>query len=308
MPKINTHLDFANEVIQNIKSSKLAEISLKNRREFLIGSIFPDIFFYRINKRLFKMSEYIHGKEGNKTNELLFNILNVAKEKQDEKLLVFVFGFVTHMVLDMKLHPLIYYLAGNYYDENKERQSEAVYQHIKLETMLDKAIAGNMNINSQLKSVKFLKKLKNVLKKKEINFRDIQISHKIILFIDRQFLPRKSVYRLAGILARVKLLDKKYLGLFYTEVKNDSIDLEKKINYRDLISGQKQVASFNDLLQKALEKSMVRIEMVYKYYNGEVNFQEAKEVIRGENLNIGQEGVASYAIKYTKDNESVNEN
>ncbi len=301
MPKINTHLDFANEVIQNIESSKLAEINSNNKREFLIGSIFPDIFFYRINKRLFKMSEYIHGKEGNKTNELLFDILNVAKEKQDEKLLAFVFGFVTHMVLDMKLHPLIYYLAGNYYDENKERQSEAVYQHIKLETMLDKSIAGKNNINSQLKSVKFLKILNDVLSQKEIYFKDIQISNKIILFIDSKFLPRRSVHGLARILVKIKLLDRKYLGLFYNEVKNEKIDLDKMMQYRDLINGEQKKASFNILLQEALEEVILRIEMAYKYYNGETSLKEAKKIIKGENLSVGKEGVASYAIKYTKD-------
>ncbi len=300
MPKINTHLDFANEVIQGIESSKLAEINSNNKREFLIGSIFPDIFFYRINKRLFEMSEYIHGKEGNKTNELLFDILNVAKEKQDEKILAFVFGFVTHTVLDMKLHPLIYYLAGNYYDENKERQSEAVYQHIKLETMLDKSIAGKNNINGQLKSVKFLKLLKDVLNQKEIYFKDIQISHKIILFIDSKFLPRRSVHGLARILVKIKLLDRKYLGLFYNEVKNEKIDLDKMMQYRDLITGEQKKASFNILLQEALEEVILRIEMAYKYYNGETSLKEAKKVIKGENLSVGKEGVASYAIKYTR--------
>ncbi len=299
MPKINTHLYFAEKIVKNINNDKLKNIVIKNNRELLVGSIFPDIFFYRMNRRLFKVSEYIHGKEGNKTNELVFDVLNVARIEKDEQLLSFVFGYISHMVLDAKLHPLIYYLSGNYYDDNNKRQSEAVYQHIRLETMLDKAVVGKNNIVRKLRSVDFLKPLETVLKNREILLKDVRMSNKLILFIDGKLLNKKIVYYFAKILVKNRILDKKYLGLFYAEVKNKKINLNKNIQYCDLLSGKQKIASFNKLLQEALEEVILRIEIAQRYFDGKIKAKDAKKIIKGENLSIGKEGVNSYDIKYT---------
>jgi len=304
MPKINTHLYFAEKIVKNINDGKLKNVAIKNKRELLVGSIFPDIFFYRMNKKLFKVSEYIHGKEGNKTNELVFDILDIARGEKNEQLLAFVFGYISHMVLDATVHPMIYYLSGNYYDDNNKRQAEAVYQHIRLETMLDKSVTGKNNIVRRLRSVDFLKPLENILQNRKISLKDVKKSNKLILFIDSKLLNKKFVYYFVKILAKSHILDKRYLGLFYAEVKNKKIDLDRNIKFRDLVSGKQRSGSFNELLQEALEEAILRIRVAQKYFDGKVNAKDAKKIIKGENLSIGREGVSSYVIKYTKDNEN----
>jgi len=93
------------------------------------------------------------------------------------------------------------------------------------------------------------------------------------------------------------------LGLFYAEVKNEKIDLNKNIKFCDLVSGKQKISSFNELLQEALDEAILRMRVAQKYFDGKVKAKDAKKIIKGENLSIGKEGVSSYAIKYTKDNE-----
>jgi hypothetical protein len=49
----------------------------------------------------------------------------------------------------MTFHPVIYYLSGNYYDEDPEKRARAVYHHRHLETCLDRDLKKTIENRSK---------------------------------------------------------------------------------------------------------------------------------------------------------------
>lgn len=155
--KENTHLFFAESVWGRLSDKSLKEILEKNKDYYLLGSVFPDVFFH--NKKTSDISQILHGREREKTNELIFKFLNLAKDERDEKVFAFTLGYISHYVFDVKMHPVIYYLTGNYYDKDSAKKFKAMLHHRQLETFWDKKITKSFSLCKKLK-VSLLRNLK----------------------------------------------------------------------------------------------------------------------------------------------------
>lgn len=300
MPKENTHLYFAHQVVEILPDDELAGMIRQEMGIFYFGAVIPDSFYYAKEREVIRIAEFMHGKDGNLTNEFIFDLLKKAKETRRNEDLVFALGYITHCVLDIVFHPVIYYLSGNYYDPDKRKRDEAVYLHRHLETALDARVNQSFWFE-RLIHMDFLDRLSvdEVVEKKfrlpKSVFLKVQMQKARLL----KALHYDWLYYVLSALYVVRIVKRPVLlGIFYANLRHEDRQLPDFIEYRDIVTGEKLETTVQELFYKARHLAKDRLEAAWKYYKGEIHREEAMEVIKGESLSCGKEGVPSTEFKY----------
>ncbi|MDT8272140.1 MAG: zinc dependent phospholipase C family protein, partial [Desulfomonilia bacterium] len=214
MPKENTHLFFSHGLLEDLPGDELLrELSL-NIDAYYLGAVLPDSFYYSADNSVASISAFIHGKDGNPTNTLIFEVLDQEPRGAD---LALILGFITHCALDIVFHPVIYYLSGNYYDPDPKNRSRATYWHRHLETGLDIALDNTLRMPALVRP-RVLKGLifeRLVSRHFKVTGSRIRGTIRKQVLLNRVFESRR-VYRLARLLLRREfiLTDPTLLGLF----------------------------------------------------------------------------------------------
>jgi hypothetical protein len=300
MPKENTHLFFAHELSEKFGNEQIKSLVKKNLRFFYFGSVVPDTFYYGHGEAQRKISEYLHGRYGNLTSKIVFEMLDKAKRKQSEKDLVFIFGYLTHCALDITFHPMVYYLSGNYYNPNPSKAADAIYLHRHLETYLDHEINDSFNYNDLIdyRKLRGLIFSKLISKKFNISIMSIErILKNKALFL--RFIKNDFILSILYLLYRPKFYKyKMFLGLFYGNLKRDKRGIPKVIDYRDIITGVKLQTTIEDLFERSYFFAEQLIIAANDYYSGKLTHEQAAVIIRGESLNTGRVNMPVTKIKY----------
>lgn len=299
MPKENTHIYLAQEILEKIKDLAIKKIIQDNSYFYQLGSFTPDVFSYGKTENIIKISKNIHGLNNDKTNKIIFEMLdkvgNLDKDNGLKKTnLAFIFGFLTHLATDITFHPFVYFFTGN-----TEKFEGALYRHFAFETGLDRFFQENFIIpkprNEELKNLIFL----DILEKK------YQISKKELLEnYQRQYkfsklFRIKSIFFVLKILNKIKLFDQvDKLGLFYANNLYPKKYFEKKFKYQDPVDGEKKITEIENLTKQAENLSVDYIETAYNYYLNKINKKEAEKIIRGENLSSGKIDLTSDKMSF----------
>jgi len=298
--KENSHIFFAEKLARKIKNKDIKEIINENPHPYFLGSIFPDIFFH--NKKTLKLADKLHGKDGEKTNKLILDLIEDAKKEGDKVELAFAFGYITHMGLDIKTHPAIYYLSGNYYDDDEEKREFARGEHRRLETILDLQLIKDDLIKKYIKLDFFesFRFRKNLLKK-------LGISENSFLNTFKKFLSNNKFFRSCFfyyvLLSLVKLnlhREKNDLKFFYCQKNGNILKLKEDIILKDLKKGVSFKTNFSQLFTEAEKYTISLIENSYLYYRGDIDSRKIKEKIKGESLDTGKLNFPVSEILYTK--------
>lgn len=298
--KENTHLYFAEKVFDCLENKNLKKILEKNFDYYVLGSVFPDIFYH--NKKTAEISQIIHGRELEKTNELIFDFLNYAKKKQDEKSLAFALGYISHYVLDSRLHPVVYFLTGNYYDKDQTKRFSAMLRHRQLETFWDKKITKEFSLCKKIKISSLYD-----LGLSDIVFEKYGINKKTFIKIFKQCKMNNKLFRnymvyiLFIFLTKVGLYKNKTVNGFFLFTKNKELkNLSDDLDYRDLITGEYKKDNLFDLMKKAEFHSKDLLESAYDYYLGKIGILELEDIIPGVSLDTGKIDFSVESIVYTK--------
>ncbi|TXL63975.1 zinc dependent phospholipase C family protein [Cerasibacillus terrae] len=137
MPNIWTHILFCEEVVDSI--SKTHTPFFLNERFMKLGAQGPDLFFYYQFWPWIKhnpdeqIGTVLHTKH---CGPFIMDLIDKAKT-MDEQIQAYVFGFITHHILDRNTHPYIHYRAG--YKGNNHQRLEVIidtlimekYHHLK---------------------------------------------------------------------------------------------------------------------------------------------------------------------------------
>ncbi len=304
MPRENTHLFFSDDILPKIKDKELKNIIKKNKQYYYFGSFFPDVFYYSKNKADEEISDYFHSRDGNLTNEIIFDWLDLIKKTKKEQELAFVFGVLTHYALDSTLHPIVYYLSGNYHDKDPRKREQAVYLHQQLETSLDKKLNDKFSICDSVSIKKIQLEnfgcLKLVAKKFKRNLGALINDVKRQLFFNKLF---RSIilFKLLYFLNKIGLFKNKIeLSLFYGNLKKDKTEMDDNIDYRGILSGEAKKTTLKSLFNSSEELTINMINSAYSYYLGRISRQECAKVIDGRSLNTGKIGIPVKDIKFTK--------
>jgi len=300
MPKENTHLFFARSLQPGMIDGVIKNIIQDNLSSYYLGSIAPDILFYSRDHSLCSISETMHGVTGEPTNTLIFNMLDSRPSHRD---LAFIAGYISHCVLDIIFHPVIYYLSGNYYDNEPEKNTRARYMHRYLETRLDLCVASPVTVQKSvaaedLQGLNFVKTLHNIFNLQERQLRDAlhrQVS------LNRLFRRRMPYHIL-----RFTMRERENLGLFYADVpRRDRLtDLDETIEYRDIINGKFLRTSYAALLEGAAGKALKRISAMHDYIENKISMDELRGAIPGESLDTGRIGLTARDIRFTQNHQN----
>jgi hypothetical protein len=302
LPKENTHLLLLNGVIDAMDCAEIRGILKANYESLCFGGIVADTLFYSANKDVVQIAEELHGKEGERTNGLTFELLDHARNHRSETVLCVSMGYISHCVFDMILHPVIYYLTGNYYDNDATKSDQAVYRHRLMETKLDKDINNKYFLDEILdvNNKKTHEILELIAAKYNITNGDLITAYKKQIRINKCF-RNGFVYKLICLLNKLKIGNYgNILPLFYPHLQTDEIIMAEVVNYYDILSGHKIQRKLTDLLKAAEDESIKRIHAAYSYYNDTIDRDCAMQIIRGESLDTGREGCPVHEVICTK--------
>lgn len=288
MPKENTHLYFADQFHQKNKDLKIKDLIEKYKDFFYLGSVSPDIFYYL--KSTESISEFIHGKNNQKTNLIIFEWLEETKKTQSEKDFIFICGYLTHCALDIIFHPAIFGLTGDYYDQDISKRRQAIYSHRHIETALDAQLNHKFNFKKHIfwKKTLELNSIAIILKKRfNLNQADFIKAFKS-QYQKNLFFKNLNIFYLAYWLNKLHLKDfQQELGLFYGNLIKNPFAWDQEFEYQDLFSQEKKIFNLNQAFTQADNYAKIIIEGAFDFYTDKINFNQLSQIIKGENLNSG---------------------
>lgn len=102
-----------------------------------IGAQGPDPFYYVIDKDIIKSSHMLADDMHDKNiNDLLIAMTNYIKAHNTTTLRSYFRGFLAHFILDVHIHPYIYYNTGEYFP-NKPKTHHYRGYHLRFERAVD---------------------------------------------------------------------------------------------------------------------------------------------------------------------------
>ena len=255
MPKEKTHLFVAERIELLLKDKKLQALLQRNRIYYLLGAIIPDCCYYSNPTK--KIAENLHGKNGNLTNFLVFQLLeqykkNKLKEpERAERDLALACGYLAHCALDSVFHPVINYFTGFYYNKENKENSRAVYLHRHFETYLDQKLKLPFKVGKMF-SAKLLAETSFaslIAVKFNISAQKVQTSFQEQLKRNRQF-DSFAWYALVSLVSHLGILNKKDRASFYPHLYFDLTVLPENLLYCDSFTGERPLPEFCSTARK----------------------------------------------------------
>ena len=299
MVKENTHLFAAERILHLIKDAEIRKLLETYGKSYHLGSIIPDAFFYSNNKNIKKISEILHGKYGNLTNDIIFQALDKTKKSKNSGDLAFIMGYLTHCALDITFHPIIYYYTGNHRDGSIDIK-KATYLHWYYETYLDAKWNDGYYIEKLIdpKLIYRLCFFDVISESMDVPKDGIKRAVKNQKFLNRMF-RSKLVFQLVRFARCIRLADETPLGIFYSNLDREKIILDEVLAYRDIITGDGKNTTLSGLLEEACLLGESMIKSAYDYYSGAIKRKQCLGVISGKSLATGKLKIPVTEIKYT---------
>jgi hypothetical protein len=272
LPKELTHWHIAKSILSGEIPGLIVEIIRQRPQLYYLGAIAHDIPFYDLSKSTRTGIKYIgdqlHGANGENTLAPLIAILEkVITKKPPETFLGFILGMLTHYVADSTFHPLIFYLCGNYYDNDYQKRSKAVFRHHLLETAIDlwleasEAIGYPANIlrlarEAGANGSQALDLIANYYsgtngKPGNRYFKSAWRNHRFFHTVFSFSIPKRilSIYRHFG---HPEAEEKE--ALFYTQDLNLAF-LESRFAWKHPVTGENNLNTFRDLYEASIQKA-----------------------------------------------------
>lgn len=289
------------------------------------GAIVADTFFYAV--RLPSESgtstcwgDVIHGAAGNDTSGPVHEMLKALRNSPNDTLYgekaAFVCGFLTHIALDSTLHPYVYHVSGNYYDDCPVARRESQVRHRLIEAWFDLHL---LELSSQrLARCTYLRQIrgKKAQNRELMRFlfaaceKSFQIDPDSWRFLQRGYRVQmilNAAFRRAALGKSLCLVDtflsgrlQAFLALFYpwgiSEVPDELINFR---SFHHPVTGEELAGGFPELWEQALVRGGEFLTAVEKFLFLGRDDDELRRVIRGYSLSTGLEGVPTQeAVHY----------
>lgn len=287
MPSIITHDMFAKNVLDKL-DIKDTEMINKAKQIYLTFAQSHDYLFhyssfdFKKAKQIRKFGSKAHKK---KTQAYFIAIINNIKKHNLENYapaIAYLYGSITHYVLDSTCHPFIFYKTGTY---NKKEKSSYKYrgEHAHIEKDLDayyyKKYYGKdykyCNVSKDIiKSPIFDNELINLITetyheiynednigyyyKKSVNIAKIKYS----IFINDRFGIKRFFYKIIDKITRRKLGCLSAYSTHINDINEKFLNLDHKVWNHPSFQDKTYNYSFDDLLEISLKKCLKIIEVV----------------------------------------------
>lgn len=287
MPSIITHDMFAKNVLDKL-DIKDAEMINKAKQIYLTFAQSHDYLFhyssfdFKKAKQIRKFGNKAHKK---KTQAYFISIINNIKKHNLENYppaIAYLYGSITHYVLDSTCHQFIFYKTGTY---NKKEKSSYKYrgEHAHIEKDLDayyyKKYYGKdykyCNVSKDIiKSPIFDNELINLINetyhdvynedhigyyyKKSVNIAKIKYS----IFINDRFGIKRFFYKIIDKITRRRFGCLSAYSTHINDINENFLNLDHKVWNHPSFQDKTYNYSFDDLLEISLKKCLKIIEVV----------------------------------------------
>ena len=323
MPSIFMHAQFVLDVYDKLDiDTKYFLLDQKINLKTFAQSVDP-LFLYDITKfkKESRIRDFGYHFHKNNTQEFFINLINYIKYNDlgnNPEIIAFLYGFLSHYILDSTMHPYIYYKTG-YFDKNNSNTYKYKSKHHLMEVYLDKYfIRLRKQINptkykfyEDLNQIDFSKKLKEVI---DITFKETFNVNNMSKFYHKSILNMKKLYKKLrydphGIklffyklankaLEKKSSLDFRYVSYYYTEKNLEHyLNLDKKRWNYPTHKSKKYNHSIIDLYLQALHKCKKTILEIneYIYNNKDIDL---KKLIENVSHNTGIDCNKPQELKY----------
>ena len=287
MPSIITHHMFSKELLNHLTKEELSKFNKNLDVYHTFAQSHDYLFYYTFGRDKKKINDLGHYAHRNNTQKYLINIIkNIKKEKQENnhELIAYLYGSITHYILDTTCHPYIFYKTGVY--RKKEPDTRKYFGgHNKIEKNLD-AIYYKKYTNKNYNLCNVSKEIigNPILSKELINlinqtYKDTYNKDNIGIYYQKSIKHAKIIYnivindRLGIKKAFYKLLDliinknQSYISTYSTYILKPNINYLNNKNEEWNHPSKPQLKykySFEDLYNLSIDKSIKIIKEVNK--------------------------------------------
>lgn len=284
MPSIITHHMFSKEVLNKLSKEELSKFNNHLDIYHTFAQSHDYLFYYKLGKNrkeINKLGTYAHHHN---TQEYLINIIKEIKMNYSEELIAYLYGSITHYVLDTTCHPYIFYKTGVY--RKKEKNTRKYFGgHNLIEKDLDayyykKYTGKNYNhcnvtkeiIGKPIFSENLIETINKVYKKTYVKenigyFYQKGVNNARVIYnivINDKFGIKKLFYKLLDLLINH---NKQYIASYSTYIKNPNLSYlnnEKKEWKYPSLPDKTSNLSFDELYELSLKKTIKIIKEVNK--------------------------------------------
>lgn len=311
MPSITTHHMFSKEVLKHLSNEDLKHIE----NELIIYHTFAQshdyLFYYTFDiKNSKRIKDLGHRAHHEKTQEYILNIVKEIKNnhlENNQQVAAYLYGVITHYVLDSTCHPYIFYKTGIYRKNNKEsKKYRGEHNHMEKdldaifyerytnkkynECNITKEIIKNPIFNNDLTN------LINIIYSKTYQENNIGIYYQksiahakfiISLAINDYFGIKRAIYKFIDFITNHKF---GYIQSFSTHILNPDIrflNLEHKTWNHPSNKEITYTYSFDDLYNQSLKKSVKIIKKVNDVLYKNKPFDELSKYIPNVDYSTG---------------------
>lgn len=301
---------FSKEILKHLKEDELNRFNEKLDLYYTFAQSHDYLFYYTFGKNKKEINRFGHHAHWNKTQDYLINIIKYIQETQQEnnpELLAYLYGSITHYVLDTTCHPFIFYKTG-IYRKNKPETRKYFGGHNRIEKDLDayyykkytgkdynhcnvtKEIIGKPIFSDNL-ITSISKAYKDTYNKDNIGYyyqKGVNNARVIYnLVINDRFGIKKSFYKFLDLIINK---NQKYISTYSTYIKNPNLNylnLENKEWNHPSKPEIKYNHSFEDLFNISVDKSIKIIREINKVLYSNKSIEEILEYIPNLDYSTG---------------------
>lgn len=283
MPKEVTHWIVAERVTEALRPTPYGEILQRYPNIVKIGAVFHDLLYYlnssdypeneNLSRAIHQFPNKLHAIHGEDSLAIVRGILKSIQynQTQNEHLIAFMVGVITHIFTDIVWHPLVYNYTGNYHDTDEHKKHEAQYNHLKLEAVFDlyfcqnfSKLNKNYNLQNYVKGIEY--PFDNLMREACYLYVPMKIEYFIYFYekgLKRALAAHKILRRnvLNTYVLWTKYFKKsperfKYGSLYHNGLYKYLPKLQEGLHFRNPVTGEPTYTTMEDMLQKAVDESV----------------------------------------------------
>ncbi len=322
MPSNTTHFIFSEDVYKKldnqsknrIQNSKIIYNTFAQSHDLL----FFYVFDHKNSKTIKDLGHHAHHYE---TQNYLLNAIKEIKKnnlEDNDEAIAYLYGIITHYVLDTHCHPYIFYKTGVHRKHEKwthkykgehthiEKELDAIYykKHFNKpynKCNLNKEIIKKVNLSNQLQSLisKVYKDTYNIDNIGYFMNKSIGRVRMVNTFVVNDPLGfKKGLYYLIKGLSFKKFSGLPYYSNFILKPKESWLNNEHKEWNHPCFKDKKYTYSFNDLYNKSITDALSIIKAVNKVLYEKEDINSLKEIIPNIDYSTGIECNDKHTLEY----------
>lgn len=323
MPSIYTHDYFSKITYKDLENEDIYK--LKNKIFYYIFSqSFDTLYYYNFlslkpGKKYRNIGYYAHT---HKTWTYFKNMIEYIKQNElyDDENLGYLYGSLSHYVLDSTCHPYIHYISGRFDKKNVKETKKYMGNHAITEISLDSIFYYKNHDNKYSKyklyndlipKLNFSDKLKKTIDytfKKTFNIDNVgsvynksyNQSHYIYKYLmyDKYGL-KKLIYRIIDFITPYKKFKANTYSHHINKPDTNLLNLKKETWFHP-VTGEKYNDSFEELFNKAQKKLIKCIKKCNDYFSNKCSIKDVENVVKNLSYSSGLEIKTRSIFKYFK--------